>query len=220
MDPLVKNIWQHFFRHCPAGTEVVLLSETPTFAPNWDVPLNRAKFSYPKHNLRFTRSMMDFMHAGVQASQVNSTVTFLSDTSVPLKSCSSVTKTLDKKIYVHLTSKQRKMCIKGSQWMSLPRLAWIEAYTQMGNKTEQSSYCGKHHYGAPDETFVQTYLYRQKPRVNRNTHAIFWTAAKYNGGHPETLTDEYLMRAVRQDFCFARKFDSRRAKYNFNWLER
>ena len=88
MHPFVELIWRHFFRHCPAGTEVVILSNESVL-PKWGVPTTHAKFVYPEYNLRFTRDMVDLMNAGAMASGPKSTVVFVSDSSVPLKSCAS-----------------------------------------------------------------------------------------------------------------------------------
>jgi len=217
MHPLVEVIWRHFFKHCPAGTEAVVLSKNLVL-PKWGVPTRRAKFVHPDYNLRFTREMVDLMNAGAMASQPDSTVLFVSDTSVPLKSCATITSNFDTQTVVALQN--RLGCIKGSQWMAMPRPVWERAYAGIGNQTRQSNLCSFILYGAPDETLVQTQLYALPERINVNTHAIFWNTNGLAGGHPDTLTSRHFDQALRFNHSLARKFDPTKALYNFDWLKR
>lgn len=218
MHPFVELIWRHFFRHCPVGTEVVILSNKSVL-PKWGVPTTHAKFVYPEYNLRFTRDMVDLMNAGAMASGPKSTVVFVSDSSVPLKSCASVVSDLDNRVTVAL--QYRLGCVKGSQWMGLPRLVWERTYAQIGNQTRQSNLCSLLLYGAPDETLVQTQLYGLLTQRNVNTHAIFWsTQSITTDGHPDTLTARHFRQAVRFNYSLARKYDPDVAVYDFDWLQR
>ena len=215
MHPFVEDIWRYFFRHCPAGTEAIILNKQPNL-PNWSVPTKHAKFDHPDYNLRFTRDMVDLMHAGAMAAQPTSTVAFLSDTSVPLKSCASIVAELDNQTFVRLKSKFG--CIKGSQWMSMPRGVWMRAYANVTTNSYENGRCAL--VGAPDETLVQAQLYGLNSKIDQNTHAIFWDVLKTFGGHPMALTELHLQQAILSNYSFARKFDPELAIYNFDWLLR
>jgi hypothetical protein len=215
MHPLVEIIWRHFFRHCPAGTEAIILNKQPVLL-NWNVATKYAKFDYPDYNLRFTHDMVDLMHAGAMAAQPRSTVAFLSDTSVPLKSCASIVSELDNQTFVRL--KTTFGCTKGSQWMSMPKRVWMRAYANVTANFYKNGRCAL--FGAPDETLVQAQLYGLNSRKDWNTHAIFWDALNPFDGHPRALTEVHLQQAILSNYSFARKFDPELAIYNFDWLLR
>lgn len=174
-------------------------------------------------NLRYTYEMVKFMNEAAKLAHNNSTILFLSDTSIPLMPCDKVFSILYNKTTSSLTTKKctreglisrpgswvNKNCTcsqthvqKGSQWLALPKHSWQRAYNKIDINLCYLSYKTGLIGGAPDEFYIQTQL--QRPRLNKNSHYIKWGSEK--NGHPNWLSMSDLMAALIQNYPFARKY--------------
>jgi hypothetical protein len=127
-----------------------------------------------RRDIRFTDMMVELMHAGAVQSPVGSTVTFISDTSVPLRNCKATATALIGKVMMGkemqlysrhsamhkhaygmpLIARTQTHC-KSTQWISLPRQIWLDHYRPRlffrRNSQPTTAF-------APDEWWIQTEL--------------------------------------------------------------
>ena len=170
--------WNKFFATCGNDTKATALifeHGTPGSVGNRTCSERRTPwakcgtFAYPPGSLRFSVSMVRLMHAGVMQSPVGSTVAFISDTSVPMRTCSATVAAVQGKVLLgnvglYMTGRSTKssaekgdlyMC-KASQWMSLPRQVWLDHYDSHTLHLRWKS--RRHTHIAPDEWWMQTEL--------------------------------------------------------------
>ena len=219
MHPYTEYLWHHFFKTCePGAVEAVVMSPGAEFLPNWAVKITTPHFAYPKKSLRFSKEMVMLMNAGVEAAAPNSTVAFLSDTSIPLVSCGTATSRLLGKNYYFI--KKKPPYYKSSQWISLDKTLWTEAYSNLGVPANWSHQCRNRMPGAFDEFLMRERFFRADDRVNQETHAVYWRQ-RIGDGHPDILDQGELQDAAGRNFLFARKFlPSPNVTFKMSWLDR
>jgi len=135
-------------------------------------------YKYPDIDLRFSPAMLMPMNAGVQQSPPDSTIVFVSDTTVPLGTCDDTIKNTQNKTilgfgvfeavryfkdsearyqgHAPLRPYVKDFC-KGSQWMILPREIWLDHFKpyKFLKMVESGLYPLA---AAPDEWWMQTEL--------------------------------------------------------------
>lgn len=217
----VLNLWLLFFSTCTSASKYEIIAK-----PESGLPANKT-FTFDNTNLRFSSRMVDFMHRGALLARDGSTVVFLSDSSVPLMSCDSVHAMLFRKttsdISQHACTRSniekvienswnswfRENCTcdqtthikKGSQWLSLPKQTWLDAYD---NINKDLCYLTKYGFdsGAPDEFYVHTQL--ERADIAKATHYLTWSGL--GDGHPEWLQVHGVLTAIKRGYPFARKY--------------
>ena len=99
----------------------------------------------------------------------------------------------------------------GSQWWTLTCEAAYEILEYSDNHSEILDYFSK--AMIPDECFFQT-LFMHGSFSKDRSRSLTYVYMGRNTRHPEIITDRHLIRIskIKNDFCFARKFDSRSQK--------
>ena len=210
MHPVVGSIWSSFFERCPASVSVERIVVGNVAAVE---SLSPARFVPTRwKNARFSVDMLRIMDSGAAEAQRDSTVVFVSDSSVPLRPCADFA-VLEGRTTARISMMAFPPCIKGSQWISLTAAEWHRAFTS-ALIAGQPFHC---RHIAPDETMVHAVLWHDASRVDNDTHAVFWDAVPI-GGHPQTLTEAQLKSARARGFLMARKFDPEAAIYDFSYI--
>jgi hypothetical protein len=183
--------------------------------------------------------MVDLMHAGADQSPVGSTITFVSDTSVPLRTCHATAAALFGKVLVGTQMKLypsgstldvhaskvvrtppvRPAQCKSTQWMSLPRQVWLDHYRPYLFRKRQAVnllHNGTRNLYAPDEWWMQSELCLNdtlRPALNytRLQHARGGQRIGEPYGLPRRKGTKVAMLAPMNDLSRAMAVEHRRA---------
>lgn len=203
-----RSAWEPFFQGC-SNTRVHVFSKYgklnfTSFPVQWN------DFHWPEGNIRFKYDMVRLMAAAATKASPDDAMLFMSDSTVPLKSCAELEALDESRVYlqgkfVPLVIKPGIPVFKGTQWFMAPvRAVRFAAKTAEALSKEGYTSIRKHtFFAAPDEYVLQSFIANKFRSYLSGTFLTYvnWTRPIV-GGHPRCLTD---VSELGSSFFFARK---------------